>query len=320
MPAVIKFLDELGFGPKFIDHASKMIGEESAYVVWEKMLAKGGYSFNASHAYAYGLISYHDAKLKVAGPADFYAGYLSTAKSKDLPSKLAASMREGSKFGTKIKPPDINLSGAEFTVTDRHTILYGLEAVKGVGPVGIREILTQRPFRTYDQFDNAIPGRAINKNGRKALIGAGAFDFVGLRSLMSEAEKASNEEAYIGVKLSGKSDLEKYATLIEETVHNEDEFDAADHGESLCLGGEIIAIKETFTKQRGDAMGFVTIAYGSESFRVTLFPKVWSAYRSILVEGKVVFFEGRKDVSDQYGAGFIGFECIELATLVAMNS
>lgn len=320
MPAVIKFLDELGFGPKFINNASKMIGEKSALMVWEKMLAKGGYSFNASHAYAYGLISYHDAMLKVKGPADFYAGYLSTAKSKDLPSKLSGAMREGSKFGTKIKPPDINLSGAEFTVTDRYTILYGLEAVKGVGPVGIKEIIEKRPFRQYEDFDKAIPGRAINKNGRKALIGAGAFDFVGLRSLMSENEKASNEEAYIGVKISGKSDLEKYNALIEETVHTEDEFDMADHGDHLCLGGEIIGIKETYTKSRGDQMGFVTVALGSESFRITLFPKVWNAYRTMFVEGKVVFFEGRKDISDQYGAGFIAQECVELATLVAMKS
>lgn len=320
MPAVIKFLDQLGFGPKFIDNASKMIGEESAMMVWEKMLAKGGYSFNASHAYAYGLISYHDAMLKIAGPADFYAGYLSTAKSKDLPMKLAGSMREGTKFGVKIKPPDINLSGAEFTVTDKTTILYGLEAVKGVGPVGIKEIIEKRPFRTYEEFDNAIAGRAVNKNGRKALIGAGAFDFLRMRDLMTEFEKSSNEEAYIGVKISGKSEMEKYNELIEETVHTEDEFDAASHGDSLCLGGEIISIKETFTKSRGDQMGFVTIAYGTDTFRVTLFPKVWGRYSSVLIEGKVVFFEGRKDVSDQYGAGFVAQECVELASLVAMKT
>lgn len=319
--AVIKFLDDLGFGTKFKHNASFKVGEEMAISIWEdKCIPFGGYSFNASHAYAYGLISYHDGMFKKVAPADFYAGYLSKAKSKDLPMKLAGSMREGSRFGIKVMPPDINSSGYGFTVLDRKTILYGIESVKGVGAAGAKAIFENRPFRDYSDFAEKVPAKAVNKNAKKALVGAGAFDKFGLRSMMSEPERANNEMAYIGVKLSGKSDLETYAELIEETIHTEEEFDDAPHGATLCVGGEIIGVKQTHTKARGDAMGFVTVAYGVDSYRVTLFPQTWALFASMMVEGKVVFFEGRKEISDQYGPGFIGQECIDLPSLVAMNS
>jgi DNA polymerase-3 subunit alpha len=322
--AVIKFLDELGYGIKFKHNAAQKIGEQMAVIVWEdKCLSFGEYAFNASHAYAYGLISYHDAKLKLAGPADFYAGYLSNAKSKDIPMKLAGSMREGARFGTKIRPPDINNSGANFTVLDKSTILYGLDAVKEVGPTAVTAIFDGRPYRSYQEFEERCAKKGetkVNKKARKSLAGAGAFDAFGMRSMMSEPERAVNEEAYIGVKLSGKSELETYAELIENTIHTEDEFDEADHGEHLCVGGEVIGVKPTRTKAKGEPMGFVTLAYGIDSYRITCFPPVWSLFSQLFVNGKVLFFEGHKEISDQYGPGFIGEECIDLATLVVMKA
>lgn len=319
--AVIKFLDELGYGTKFKHQAAMKVGEEMAIIIWEdKCLSFGEYAFNASHAYAYGLISYHDGKLKLMGPADFYAGYLSKAKSKDLPMKLSGVGREGSRFGIKIKPPDINKSGYGFTVEDRKTILYGMEAVKGVGAVGVKTIFEHRPYASYTDFDGKVPRKAVNKNARRALVGAGAFDEFGLRHFMSDAERASNEEGYIGVRLSGKSDLDVYAPLIEETIHSEDEFDEAVHGTHLCVGGEVVGVKQTVTRAKGETMGFVNMAYGSDTYRVTVFPPVWNLYSDKFVDGKIIFIEGRKEISDQYGAGFIAEDVIDLNGLLAIKA
>ena len=320
MAAVEAFLDKLGFAPKFIHNAALMVGEENAMMIWKKTLAKGGYSFCASHAYAYGLISYHDGLFKTLAPADFYAGYLSSSKSKDLPMKLSGSMREGARFGVRINPPDINNSGYGFSVLDRKTILYGLEAVKNVGPTGVKAIFEHRPFRSFEDFQGRVPAKNVNKSAKKALAGSGAFDCWGMRRMMTDVEKAANEEAYIGVKLSGKSDSDVYAELIESTIHTEEEFDEAPHGTFLCLGGEIIGVKDTRTKARGEEMGFVSLAYGSDTFRVTCFPPVWSLYSQLFVTGKIVFFEGRKEISDQYGPGFVAAECIDLPSLVARKS
>lgn len=295
-------------------------GEEIVYDIEmntheHNFIANGIVSHN-SHAYAYALISYHDGKFKHMAPGDFYAGMLSNTKAKDMPMRLAGSMREGARFGIKILPPDINRSMTGFTVTDRHTILYGLEAVKGLGPAGVKEVIANRPYRGYADFDGKVPRKTCNKNARKALAGAGAFDAFGMRSMMSPPEMALNEEAYIGVKLSGKSDLETYAELVEATIHTEEEFDDALNGASLCVGGEVVGVKQVFTK-KGDPMGFVTCAYGIDTYRITCFPPVWSIFSTMFVTGKVLFFEGVKDVSDQYGAGFIAKECIDLADLAA---
>lgn len=315
--AVIKFLDDEGYGTKFKHNAAFKVGEQMATSIWEDHCIKfGGYSFNASHAYAYGLISYHDGLLKTLAPADFYAWLLTFTKSKDLPAKLSGAMREGAHFGTKIKPPEINLSDMGFKVLDRQTILYGLEAVKGVGPAGCKEIFEHRPFRSYEEFDQSVARRAVNKNARLALISSGAFDAFNMRLFMSESERAENEEKYIGVRLSGKSDLEKYAALIEETAHTEDEFDDAGDGDNLCLGGEVTGIK-TVVDKNGNEMAFVTLAHGADSFRVTLFSHVWAIYGEQLQLGKVVFFEGTKQISDRYGPGFIGKDCMALEALIA---
>jgi len=320
LPAVIKFLDELGYGPKFIHNASFKVGEEMARWIWEEQCLKfGEYSFNASHAYAYALISYHDMVLKLMAPADFYAGYLTAAKSKDLPDRLKGTMREGAAFDIEIKPPHINKSDADFKVLDRKTILYGLLSVKNIGPTALKAIYEHRPFKDYIDFDESVPRNSVNKLGREALVGAGAFDDWGLRNFMSDEQKASNEEAYLGMRLTGKSDLAKYADLIEDTIHTEDEFDAAKDGDALCVGGEIVGVKPTVTKTQKE-MGFVTVAYGTDSIRVTVWPQLWELYSSAFKLGKVVFFEGRKQISERYGPGFIASSCVTLEELVQIKS
>lgn len=319
--AVVKFLNELGYGEKFIHNASFKVGEQMAREIWEnKCIEFGGYSFNASHAYAYSLISYHDMLLKTLAPADFYAWLLTFTKTKELPSELSAVMREGSRFDIRIAPPDINKSEGGFTVTDLQTILFGLLAVTGVGPAGYDAIIKNRPFRNLDDFRERVPKRLVNKNGLKALAGSGAMDSFGMRSMMTDIEKQAHEEATMGFKISGKSQSDIYGDLIEATIHTEDEFDAASDGEQLCVGGEITGVKPTVTKKRGDPMGFVNIVYGPDSYRVTLFPPTWALFNSLLVTGNIVFFEGRKDISEQYGEGFIAEQAMTLDELVAVRA
>ncbi len=304
MSAVKKFLRDLNYEEKFIHNASKMVGEENAIVIWDAILSFGGYSFNASHAYAYALISYHDMVLKVASPADFYSWLLTNTSSQKMAERLSATLREGSRFGIRILSPDINKSEPEFSVIDAKTILYGIGSVKGVGPAGLEAIFSQRPFRSYEDFAERIPPRLCNKNAKKALISVGAFDDWGMRVLMTEAEKASNEEQFLGIRISGKSDLEKYSDLIEETIHTEGEFDEAPHKTFMCVGGEITNVKTVRTK-KGDQMGFVNLAFGVDSYRVTMFPQTWTRYAHQLQSGKIFLFEGVKEISETYGDGFV---------------
>jgi DNA-directed DNA polymerase III PolC len=299
------------------------VGVEAVYDIEmdtpeHNFVANGIVSHN-SHAYSYSLISYHDMLFKTIAPADFYAWLLTFTDSKNLSSKLAASLREG-RGKISVKAPDINYSGLGFKVLDRETILYGIESVKGIGPAGSKAIFENRPFTSYEDFCQRIKPKDVKAPAREALIGVGAFDAFGMRDHMTDQEKATNELGFIGIKITGKSDIDQYAELIEQTIHTEEEFLAAPHKEDLCVGGEITGIKQTATKRDGSQMGFVNLAFGQDEYRVTLFPKTWAAFSDKLIEGQIVFFEGQKDVSEQYGHGFIANDCVTLAELLALEA
>lgn len=320
MKIVKKFLRDGGHEARFIQGASSRVGEEAATMIWNKVLAFGGYSFAFPHAGAYGLISYHDMFLKVKAPADFYSWLLSYTKTEDMSARLGSAMREGRRFGVSIKPPSINHSDLNFKVLDAKTIVYGLESVKGVGAVGAKTIFEHRPYSSYQDFDERVPKREVNKSVKKALVGAGAFDEFSARRMLTEAERAAQEVDYMGVRLSVPSDADRHSGLIEETIHTEQEFDEAQDGEFLCVGGEITSIKATSTRAKGEAMGFVSLAFGSDNYRVTLFPAVWSYHLSKLIEGEVVLVEGVKEVSDKYGASFVAKNVITLGELLSMRA
>lgn len=317
--AVRKFLIDLGYADKFINNASKIVGEEVAMRIWEFILAFGEYSFNASHSYAYSIISYIDMWLKTASPALFYAELLTGTSAKLMPERLSAALREGAKYGLRIKNPDINRSEREFKVLDNKTILYGIGNVKHVGPVGVEAIFQNRPFRDYPDFVEKVPARACNKNAKKALIGVGAFDEFGMRVLMTEAECASNEEAYLGLRITGKSDLERYSTLLEETVHTEHEIESAPHGAFACIGGEVTNIKAIRTKN-GDPMAFLSLAFGTDVYRATMFPDSWARFGNEIKTGKIFLLEGVKQVDEKYGDNFIVSNVISAEELAAARA
>ena len=148
------------------------------------------------------------------------------------------------------------------------------------------------------------PNRPVAPLVRRALVEPGAKFVMVAKRLMTEAEKASNEEQFLGIRISGKSDLEKYADLIEETIHTEGEFDEAPHRTFMCVGGEITNVKTVRTK-KGDQMGFVNLAFGVDSYRVTMFPQTWIRYAHMLQSGKIFLFEGVKEISETYGDGFV---------------
>lgn len=313
--AVKRFLRELQFEEKFIHNAAKMVGEEWAIKIWDYILAFGGYSFNASHAYAYALISYHDMLLKTMAPADFYAWLLTFTDSKSMGEKLSATMREGSRFRIRIKNPDINNSDIGFKVVDRQTILYGIGSVKHVGPAGVGAIFDNRPFSSYEEFEAKVPPRLCNKNAKQSLVGVGAFDAMGARYYMTDAEKASAEEAYLGIRLSGMTEMEKYTELLEATINSEDEFDQALHGSFIVVGGEITNVKHTRIRngrRAGSPMGFVNLAFGTDTYRVTVFTDMWERHVSQFRTGKIVVFNGIKEVSEKYGAGLVAKQFITI--------
>lgn len=144
----------------FIDGLKKRAwNDEQIESIWNLLLKQSSYCFNRGHAVAYGLMSYLTAYLKVHYPAEFQAAAL-TSKSGNT-SKISAIINDCHRMGIKVLPPNVNKSGRDFTaIPDKHEILFGLMAVKGIGASVIDDIIALRPFANFKDYVDRMPRQA----------------------------------------------------------------------------------------------------------------------------------------------------------------
>jgi DNA polymerase III alpha subunit len=112
--------------------------------VWDGLCSYGSWSFNRSHAVAYGLVSYWCCWLKAHYPVEFAAA---TLDSEADPARQIKLLRELHTEGTDYIPIDPVHSTDRWTpvTKDGHKLLVGpLTSVKGIGPATVAEILTAR--------------------------------------------------------------------------------------------------------------------------------------------------------------------------------
>lgn len=95
-----------------------------------------------------------------------------------MPEKTTAFIRECRKRDRPILPPDINKSGARFTLTD-DGIRYGLTDIRGIGESVVPDIVAHRPYTSItDYLDRVSPNKGGKKGVVDNLIKVGAFDAI----------------------------------------------------------------------------------------------------------------------------------------------
>ncbi|MFZ1084226.1 MAG: DNA polymerase III subunit alpha [Terracidiphilus sp.] len=165
--------------------------------VFDQMEKFAGYGFNKSHSAAYGLVSYQTAYLKTHYPTEFMAALLTSETSK--PENVVKYIGECKEMGIKVEPPDVQISGSQFTPhnsADGLAIRFGLAAVKNVGGNAIESIMKARAeaggrFKSFWEFCEKVDLRVMNKRVIESLIKAGALDALGKRAaLMAAVDKA----------------------------------------------------------------------------------------------------------------------------------
>lgn len=196
---------------------------EDANKIWSDVEDAAKYSFNKSHATAYGLTSYVGAWLKTYYPTAFYTVVLKDQDEERMPILLNEIANVG---GTELLSPDINISSDNFTADFKNNRIYwSLGRIKQLGVKGVEHIVEERAL--YGQFDDLEDFiRRIFKNkfkskkddgggGRtpvtsrsvKNLIYAGAFDRVENVSLITDRYQV----------------LKKAAELLEFALEEDDE-------------------------------------------------------------------------------------------------
>jgi DNA polymerase-3 subunit alpha len=169
----------------------------TAVEIFDQMDKFGGYGFNKSHSAAYALLAYQTAYLKTHYPVEFMAALLTSETSK--PENVVKYIAECKEMGIRVEPPDVQVSGAQFTPQvneNGESIRFGLAAVKNVGGNAIDSIMKARAeaggrFKSLWEFCEKVDLRVMNKRVLESLIKAGALDSLGKRGpLMAAVDKA----------------------------------------------------------------------------------------------------------------------------------
>ena len=170
---------------KFIEGCVRSgMDEQLATKIWQFIEPFAGYGFPKAHAVCYGLLAYRTAWLKANHPLAFMAALLSSLKNNV--DKVAEYLAECAIMKVPIRPPDVNESGTDFTVTDG-AIRFGLGAVRNVGENAIAELIakrTQSPFVSLADLCARVDGRQVNRRVLESLIKAGALDAFGGRAAL----------------------------------------------------------------------------------------------------------------------------------------
>ncbi len=161
--------------------------------IFDQMEKFSGYGFNKSHSAAYAWVAYQTAYLKTHYPVEFMAALLTSETSK--PDNVVKYIGECKELGIAVEPPDVQVSGAQFT-PHGEAIRFGLAAVKNVGGNAIESIKKAREevggrFTSLWQFCEKVDLRVMNKRVIESLIKAGALDSLGPRgALYAAVDKA----------------------------------------------------------------------------------------------------------------------------------
>ncbi|HXA27008.1 MAG TPA: DNA polymerase III subunit alpha, partial [Acetobacteraceae bacterium] len=200
---------------------------EKAKEVFDLMAKFAGYGFNKCHAAPYALLAYQTAWLKANHPEVFIAACMSLALGNT--DRLAALREEAARSGIRILPPDINRSGADFTVERAQdgglAIRYALAAVKRVGFTAMQALVEARgdqPFSDLADFAGRVDPRQLNRMQIENLTRAGAFDalepnrarlFAGSEAILRRAQATAEEKDSGQIALFGTTSGSSRETL-----------------------------------------------------------------------------------------------------------
>lgn len=185
--------------PKFIEGASKKVGEVVALTIWSMMETFARYGFNKSHAVAYSVISYACAFLKHHYPLEWWAGVLSNASDKEINEEFYKYVKD------MVLPPDINTSTETMSVDYINgKIRNKLSIISGLGTKVANNIIDKRPYMDIKDFVRKKP---CGPSMTKKLIHVGVLDSIFEGTTLKD-KMYEYENALLDIKREEK--IEKY--------------------------------------------------------------------------------------------------------------
>ncbi len=198
--------------PKFVAGAQKQgLTKEAGESLFELILKFAGYGFNKSHSTGYAIVAYQTAYLKTYFPNQYMAAFLTYESQAGKASEWIPYLEDCRrtrfvdgetgkqiKVGVEVRPPDLNLSNADFAVVfaEGETptaatghVRFGLKALKGAGEKAVDTIIADRvkngPFTSMFDLAERLPAGTLTKTAFEAFIRSGAMDSIHGRDVRS---------------------------------------------------------------------------------------------------------------------------------------
>lgn len=311
-------------------------GEDLGMEIWNIIEPFASYSFNKSHAVAYGFISYQTAYLKANYPVEYMSCLLSANMSNT--DRLRSYLNECRRMGIKVRPPRINYSHFGFSPISDSEISFGFEGIKGVGHTHASKIIAERKkngeFESFFDFCERMLDMPLNSKMLIALIMTGAFEEprLGLTKIMDDFLKSLRKRRKKTSKNQGQfalddellyPEVEAIPIDVDQLLDVESEFlglyisthplhhisappigtvDISDvveydNGADVILVGVVNKV-EVKTTRRGERMAILNFQDLSGSTDMVVFPKLFNKVSDLLVKGTVLCVEASFEVSN----------------------
>ena len=132
--------------------AERGMSQDDIDYLWAAIAGFSEYGFNRSHATVYGITAYRCAYLAARHPLEYHTALLGVASGGEA-KKEVRYIRTTRRRGVKVLSPDINVSGATYTIDDRRSaVRKGLQSVDGVGAVSAEKLEALQPFEGLDDL------------------------------------------------------------------------------------------------------------------------------------------------------------------------
>ena len=307
--------------------------QEKASEVYDYIERFADYGFNRSHAFAYSVVAFQMAYLKVHYPAAFFRALLQSVRNN--PTKVREYMNEAQKRRIMLSAPSINTSSYGFWLVSLEEIRFGLGTIKGLRRDFLTEIIEERKehglYTSIDQFlfrlsqrhpkwlkaeyiepliyvgafDEIAPNRRqliaqLDGKIQNVLYSGGNIELLGVMELKEQAiadysleERLEFEESLLGVYLSGHP-VQKFVKTKQWRNIQDVTALVAEQPARLLL--YIKNIREIRTK-KGEQMAFIEGNDTSGEVSITLFPALYRQVRGTFAVNQVIYVEGKAEQS-----------------------
>ncbi len=182
------------------------VKKEEATRLFQLIEAFSNYGFNKAHAASYAFTSYRTAYLKANYPGEFLTALMRNEEGSH--DRIALYTEEALIMNIPVLPPDISLSEARFSLTEKG-IRFGLYSIKNVGEGAAQVIIETRsskPFTSLRDFLSRVENARVNKKSVESLIKAGAMDSLGInRNVLLKELGRNGSNGYASLNVSNGS-------------------------------------------------------------------------------------------------------------------